>query len=353
MPSEYLTVTGYMWKCVLTNPLVSACCARHKNMEKLVWLPFAPLLVLYLMAMVGNSVAAPTSTDMYMMSTVFVTETELENLSTVTAPSPSKENQKNDSKLASPAEQGDMTPESPTVEQTAQQSALPSTQPAAESTRSPQSQSSIDGLSTSSTPSSKRTMTPSTSVSTSSAVSSQQPPTTKSSTTLATHSTGEPVEGVLSSSAKTPTQSPLTSSASTRQATTGASTGQPSTQPTTWHQSTLPHQFTTSPQREISATATAGAVLTSLKKATAPHSHTPASSGDWSILGITKNSFTGKILLPIAIGILFSVVIIAVAYAYCSRKRKTRTGKTHGNGVHDMTSMDRVMLLADSSEDEF
>lgn len=110
-------------------------------------------------------------------------------------------------------------------------------------------------------------------------------------------------------------------------------------QPTTKPATSIPREGTSSPHGSTNV----------------PESHTTDSGGDWNIIGISSNSFTGKILLPIAIGTALSVLIIAVAYYYCSRKRTSRVGKASSsrNGVHRMTSTDRVMLLADSSEDEF
>ncbi|XP_054758727.2 uncharacterized protein LOC129264807 [Lytechinus pictus] len=114
------------------------------------------------------------------------------------------------------------------------------------------------------------------------------------------------------------------------------------------HEATLP--VTTTPR---GSTTTQGAPTTTRESTHISDNLTTKHSGDWNIIGISGNSFTGKILLPIAVGTAFSVIIIAVAYCYCSRRGSNRAAKSSRNGVHRMTSNDRVMLLADSSEDEF
>lgn len=80
---------------------------------------------------------------------------------------------------------------------------------------------------------------------------------------------------------------------------------------------------------------------------------TKDSPTDSSFLGVDKNSFTAKVILPIAAGIILAVFIVLIVCSIRScldRKERKSSRRTMD---HDMAPMDRVMLLADSSEDEF
>eukprot|EP00057_Strongylocentrotus_purpuratus_P022401 XP_011676875.1 PREDICTED: mucin-1 [Strongylocentrotus purpuratus] len=154
-----------------------------------------------------------------------------------------------------------------------------------------------------------------------------------------------------------PTTTTLHPATTALTSTTLHTTTQPTTIKTTATQPFTPVHETT---LQVAITPTAStpqeASTTASKSTNIPDNQTTKESGDWSIIGITSNSFTGKILLPIAVGGALSVVIIAVAYCYCSRRgSQAGSAKSSRNGVqvHRMTSNDRVMLLADSSEDEF
>ncbi|XP_041469026.1 cell wall protein DAN4-like [Lytechinus variegatus] len=150
----------------------------------------------------------------------------------------------------------------------------------------------------------------------------------------------------------TATSHPSTSTSSSTTPQTSAVVKTPTTQSIIpVHEVTLP--LTTTPRRSTTTTQGAPTTTTTRESTHISDNLTTKHSGDWNIIGISGNSFTGKILLPIAVGTAFSVIIIAVAYCYCSRRGSNRAAKSSRNGVHRMTSNDRVMLLADSSEDEF
>lgn len=67
-----------------------------------------------------------------------------------------------------------------------------------------------------------------------------------------------------------------------------------------------------------------------------------------------KDSFTAKVLLPIAAGIVLAVFIVLIGCSVRSCLEKNGQNNSRKRLMeHDMAPADRVMLLAESSEDEF